>query len=468
MALERDEDAGMADDPMASDERSDAWRHKLRVRDSVDVRNVFGNWCAAMILQVTTSSVRVRFHNMNDKWDAWYPRHSLSLAPASTQATNDGLPFEPNQPIDLFLHDTWKEACVHRVRTDEVFVQLAGDTQQQRWVPFLPSWLAPQGVHTASPVADDPARRPSRPPMAGSSFDRYRRGLQDQQLQLVEVPGDGNCLFRAISHQLYGDDRFHAVVRAACMDYMEAEKTYFEPYVVGDMPAFLRYVAHKRQDAVWGDDPELQALSELYDRPLQVFVSDASTGAACLRTFHEASAGRGPPLRLSFYGGGHYDSIIPLGAHETLWEAPGAWEQARLAAVRSQAAEVQDTLERSRLEVSGRGTLEEAFAASVAAYEAHVAAAVEAEDVAAAAAASERDAVQASLEQSVAAESEAAQLQAALQASLGDDAQLQAALRASMDPYEEMLRQVLAQSAAAHDADADLQAALAQSWAAGI
>ncbi len=42
------------------------------------------------------------------------------------------------------------------------------------------------------------------------------------------------------------------------MDYMELEKEYFEPYVVGDMDAYLRYVAHKRQDAVWGDDTEIQ------------------------------------------------------------------------------------------------------------------------------------------------------------------------------------------------------------------
>lgn len=38
---------------------------------------------------------------------------------------------------------------------------------------------------------------------------------------MVPVEGDGNCLFRSVSHQVYGDDRYHGLVRARCMDYME-------------------------------------------------------------------------------------------------------------------------------------------------------------------------------------------------------------------------------------------------------
>ncbi|CAN0425152.1 unnamed protein product, partial [Ectocarpus sp. 13 AM-2016] len=80
--------------------------------------------------------------------------------------------------------------------------------------------------------------------------------------------------FRSVSHQVYGDDSHHRLVRARCMDYMESEAHFFEPYVEGDMAAFLRYLEVKRQNAVWGDDPEVQALCEIYDRPAEIWAYD--------------------------------------------------------------------------------------------------------------------------------------------------------------------------------------------------
>lgn len=58
-------------------------------------------------------------------------------------------------------------------------------------------------------------------PSLYDSFEHYRSALEHQGLQVVPVEGDGNCLFRSISHQVYGDQKYHALVRARCMDYME-------------------------------------------------------------------------------------------------------------------------------------------------------------------------------------------------------------------------------------------------------
>jgi OTU domain-containing protein 5 len=37
---------------------------------------------------------------------------------------------------------------------------------------------------------------------------------------IVDMENDGNCLFRSISHQVYGDPSFHHIVRAKCVDYL--------------------------------------------------------------------------------------------------------------------------------------------------------------------------------------------------------------------------------------------------------
>lgn len=58
------------------------------------------------------------------------------------------------------------------------------------------------------------------------------------------------------------------------MSICQSEAHFFEPYVEGDMAAFLIYLGIKRRNAVWGDDPEVQALSEIYDRPAEIWAYD--------------------------------------------------------------------------------------------------------------------------------------------------------------------------------------------------
>ena len=61
------------------------------------------------------------------------------------------------------------------------------------------------------------------------------------RLALREIPGDGNCLFRAFSDQLYGEDARHAEIRADVVGYMRAHREDFEPFLV-DETSFDRHL----------------------------------------------------------------------------------------------------------------------------------------------------------------------------------------------------------------------------------
>ena len=52
----------------------------------------------------------------------------------------------------------------------------------------------------------------------------FERNLEGEGLRIVEVGGDGNCLFRAISHQVYGTEDHHRLIRVRCIDYIQSEK----------------------------------------------------------------------------------------------------------------------------------------------------------------------------------------------------------------------------------------------------
>ena len=47
-------------------------------------------------------------------------------------------------------------------------------------------------------------------------------GLRLHQFELkpLDVGGDGDCFFRAVSHQLYGNPNSHAIIRAARIQFL--------------------------------------------------------------------------------------------------------------------------------------------------------------------------------------------------------------------------------------------------------
>ena len=50
---------------------------------------------------------------------------------------------------------------------------------------------------------------------------KFIRVLLQKGMKIKEMEGDGNCLFRAISDQVYnGDDSHYDLIRQSCMDYI--------------------------------------------------------------------------------------------------------------------------------------------------------------------------------------------------------------------------------------------------------
>ena len=54
-------------------------------------------------------------------------------------------------------------------------------------------------------------------------------------MMIKKSNGDGNCLFRSISDQLYGNENHHEEIRKICMDYISYEKGFFQDYVTVDI-----------------------------------------------------------------------------------------------------------------------------------------------------------------------------------------------------------------------------------------
>jgi hypothetical protein len=88
------------------------------------------------------------------------------------------------------------------------------------------------------------------------------------------MAADGNCLFRALADQLYGDyGNCHEEIRSDICDYMAANQDDFKVFLVLDDDSceegddgkdFESYIDKMRQDGEWGGNLELVAAARLY------------------------------------------------------------------------------------------------------------------------------------------------------------------------------------------------------------
>lgn len=185
--------------------------------------------------------------------------------------------------------------------------------------------------------------------VASDNYVKYISALAARELHVYPVAGDGNCLFRSVAHQMYGDDSLHDLVREKCMDYMEVNASFFSMFVEGGLESFHNYLAMKRQLSCWGDDPEIQAMCEIYGRRAEIWSFDPAEGARRLRTYHDAEGRSGSGVSvsaftsamiLSFYGGGHYDSILgPSFFSAILSTQPGVVEDNAISRARALVAD---------------------------------------------------------------------------------------------------------------------------------
>ncbi|XP_033100476.1 OTU domain-containing protein 5-like [Anneissia japonica] len=127
---------------------------------------------------------------------------------------------------------------------------------------------------------------------------QQRRGLIIKKM----VP-DGGCLFRVVADQVYGDQEWHSIVRQHCMDYMMKNADYFSQFVTED---FTTYINRKRLNDCHGNHVEMQAMSEMYNRNIEVFVYSLEP----INTFHGINVTGNAPIRVSYHRNIHYNSMV--------------------------------------------------------------------------------------------------------------------------------------------------------------
>jgi len=143
--------------------------------------------------------------------------------------------------------------------------------------------------------------------------DVFRKTLLAQgsgSFSINEMAADGNCLFRSLSDQLFGDyGNRHDIIRQNVCSFLEDNEEEFAVFLLldehdEDVADFDTYVGRMKEDGEWGGNVELVAAARYYGRTITVY---SPTGAFSIESGHDEETG--DKLLLSYHGQDHYNSI---------------------------------------------------------------------------------------------------------------------------------------------------------------
>ncbi|GAA5843174.1 hypothetical protein JCM5353_007090 [Sporobolomyces roseus] len=142
-----------------------------------------------------------------------------------------------------------------------------------------PTSKSKRGPSSSTSVSKGRAKTRSDKPKLIEDPDREEQVLSHQLrengLYAANILGDGNCLFRALSDQLFGSPSQHLQLRNQICDFLGSDQHQERFKVFVDLDDYKSgwsgYVREMRQPGTYGTNIELSAFVHLYQRSIKIF-----------------------------------------------------------------------------------------------------------------------------------------------------------------------------------------------------
>ncbi|KAF4023188.1 hypothetical protein G4228_015187 [Cervus hanglu yarkandensis] len=136
--------------------------------------------------------------------------------------------------------------------------------------------------------------------------DKYLRQRNKYRFHIIP---DGNCLYRAVSKAVYGDQSLHRELREQTVHYIADHLDHFSPLIEGDVGEFIIAAA---QDGAWAGYPELLAMGQMLNVNIHLTTGgrlESPTVSTMIHYLGPEDSLR-PSIWLSWLSNGHYDAVF--------------------------------------------------------------------------------------------------------------------------------------------------------------
>jgi len=141
------------------------------------------------------------------------------------------------------------------------------------------------------------------------NFSEFSKQLEEIGLKLRDIPGDGNCLFRALGDQLKGKQSNHLQLRQETVNYMVSHRTDFEPFVADDC-SFTDHIKELRLDGTYAGNDAIVAFARKFE--VNVIIHQLNEAILAINGVKNKSKNT-RQLHISYHNGDHYSSVRKIG-----------------------------------------------------------------------------------------------------------------------------------------------------------
>ena len=134
--------------------------------------------------------------------------------------------------------------------------------------------------------------------------------LAAKSLKSINVSGDGNCFFRALSMSLYGDESAHAQLRTSIAQHLaDFSNVIFTSAGIAfsDSASITKAADAIRQPCAWAGEDNALVAADLLQRDIQVYIASESVSPLTYSPIRHRLPEQ--PIRLAFYEPGHYCAL---------------------------------------------------------------------------------------------------------------------------------------------------------------
>ncbi|KAI9291010.1 cysteine proteinase [Neoconidiobolus thromboides FSU 785] len=160
------------------------------------------------------------------------------------------------------------------------------------------------------PIKKKPSRN-SPSSSEGSEQDTYtmiESFLNPLNLMLLDVLGDGNCLFRSLSDQLYGNVEQHREVRKETCDYLLENSKEFELFF-SEEETFGDHLTRMRNEGTFGGNVELVAFARKFKVKVNIYQEDGNVMRIDFDNKDNNNMEEIKTLHIAYHSWEHYSSI---------------------------------------------------------------------------------------------------------------------------------------------------------------
>ena len=166
------------------------------------------------------------------------------------------------------------ELTIHAAAVFVARARLAQTEVDRRKCGSAVAWPSTYASPTASEANEERLRaQMSREEKIEDGLLLLRQRVENIGVKVVHMKDDGNCQFRSLAQELYGDQELHGLVREKTLAHLAANAENYS-FFIGEDAEWQQYLQRMARPRTWGDELTIRAAADCFGVVIHVVTTE--------------------------------------------------------------------------------------------------------------------------------------------------------------------------------------------------